>query len=549
MKTMDIGPYTYEEFLELARKFHGYPAPGLIIGAYMVERAKTSIPEGTLYNAVAETGWCLPDAIQMLTPCTIGNGWMMVLPLGLYAVGLYDKYSGRGVRVFLDHDALGPYPEIRAWYLKLKTKDQQDSGRLLDEIRTAGDSICSVAQVMVRPEYIAKREKGPVALCPVCHQAYPTRDGAICRFCQGESPYENELGDRRVHTSGQGGPALTAVPVADAVGRRVLHDMTRIVPGESKGAEFRKGHRVAAGDLCRLQQMGRRNIYTEDAASPGDEWVHENDAASAFGAAMAGEGVEVLVPPREGKINLTASRDGLFVVDDARMEQFNLLPDVMVASRHDSSVVKRGTNLAGTRAIPLFLSRDIFGRAQSLLSDGPLFRVLPIKPAAVGILVTGNEVYEGLIKDKFAPIISRKVKAYGCCVLKTIIVPDERQAVKDGITDLTAAGCDLIVTTAGLSVDPDDVTRQGIIDAGAADILYGAPVLPGAMSLFARNGKVRVIGVPACALFFRTTAFDLLLPRVLAGVEITRRDLAKLGHGGLCHECRVCTYPKCAFGK
>jgi formylmethanofuran dehydrogenase subunit E len=106
-----------------------------------------------------------------------------------------------------------------------------------------------------------------------------------------------------------------------------------------------------------------------------------------------------------------------------------------------------------------------------------------------------------------------------------------------------------VVTTAGLSVDPDDVTRQGLLDAGATELLYGTPILPGAMTLLARIGSVRIIGVPACALFFKTTSFDLLLPRLLAGVDITRHDLARMSHGSFCLECKTCTFPKCPFGK
>ena len=131
----------------------------------------------------------------------------------------------------------------------------------------------------------------------------------------------------------------------------------------------------------------------------------------------------------------------------------------------------------------------------------------------------------------------------------SLIVPDDRKAISDSILKLINKGSELIITTAGLSVDPDDVTRQGLIDAGVEDILYGVPVLPGAMSLLAHIGEVQVIGVPACALYYKTTAFDLFLPRILADVKITRKDLADMGHGAFCLECNVCRYPRCPFGK
>lgn len=171
-----------------------------------------------------------------------------------------------------------------------------------------------------------------------------------------------------------------------------------------------------------------------------------------------------------------------------------------------------------------------------------------MRKARVGILVTGSEVFQGLVEDRFIPIIGAKVKDFGCRVAKAVIVPDDRNAIRDGVEELIQCGTDLLITTAGLSVDPDDVTRRGLTDAGATDILYGMPVLPGTMALLARIGSVQVLGVPACALYFKTTSFDLLFPRLLAGLEITRRDLAKLGHGSFCLECKACTFPKCPFG-
>jgi formylmethanofuran dehydrogenase subunit E len=325
--------------------------------------------------------------------------------------------------------------------------------------------------------------------------------------------------------------------------------MTQIIPGESKGPVFKKDQVITVGDLCRLQQMGRHHLYVTEENQVGPEWVHENEAALAFAQAMAGEGVVFATPPREGKVNLLADRQGLFAVEEDRLQAFNLLPGVMCACRHSHTVVSEGRVLAGTRAIPLYLPRGDFHKAMAILGEGPLFRVLPLKPARVGVLVTGTEVFLGLVEDRFIPIIQNKVEKYGCEVVHSLIVPDDRRAISTGIRELLDAGADLLVTTAGLSVDPDDVTRQGLLDAGAADLLYGAPILPGAMTLLARIGPVRVIGVPACALYFKRTSFDLILPRLLAGLEVNRRDLAQLGHGALCLDCQTCSFPKCPFGR
>jgi formylmethanofuran dehydrogenase subunit E len=540
---MKIGSYSFEEYLLLVKSFHGHIAPGLVIGGFMVDLARRRLPPGVLFDAICETRACLPDAVQLLTPCTVGNGWLKVINLGRFAVNLYDKYEGGGVRVWLDAAKVADWPEINTWYLKLKPKAEQDTELLVAQMREAGPQILSWRTVKIRRHFLKPRGRGNMVICPLCREAYPAQDGGICRACQGETPYLEEA------DGGFSAPALIAVPAEKALGRRALHDMTRIIPGESKGPAIKQGEVITVRDLCRLQQMGRRHLYVMDEDGPGPGWVHEDEAALAFARAMAGEGVTFTDKPREGKINLLAANDGLLVVDEARLERFNLVPGVMCACRSGYTIMAAGRPLGGTRAIPLFLPRVDFLKARAVLNEGPLFKVLPLRQPRVGIMVTGTEVFLGLIKDKFVPIITAKVEKLQGQVVRSLIVPDEAGAIRRGAEELVAEGIDLLVTTAGLSVDPDDVTRQGLIDAGATDLTYGTPILPGAMTLLAQIGPVQVMGVPACALYFKTTSFDLLLPRLLAGLFPTRRDLAKLGHGAFCLECKVCTFPKCPFGK
>ena len=541
---MEIGSYSYEEFLRLVESFHGYMAPGVAIGGFMVDLAGKHIPEGVLFDAISETPKDIPDAIQLLTPCTMGNGRLKVINLGRYSLSLFDMHEGNGIRVFLDLQKLHAWPEIKTWLFQLKAKIDQD--KLLEEIQRAGPDILGIQPIQVCAEHIGKPERRRIATCILCGEAYPAQDGGICRGCQGEGPYLNTGDQEKLHA---GPPGLKALAVEDAMGKELLHDLTQIIPGKSKKPAFLHGQQINIGDLCRLQQMGRRHVYVLGDNLPESDWVHENDAALAFAKAMAGEGVSFSGPPREGKVSFTAARSGLFVAETERMERFNLLSGVMCASLKSYTMVDKQCTLAGPRAITLFLPRGDFHRALSILQKGPLFRVLPMRKARVGILVTGNEIFEGLVEDKFIPIIMSKVESFGCTVVRSLIVPDACDDISRGIESLLQAGADLLVTTAGLSVDPDDVTRRGLADAGATDMLYGAPILPGAMTLLARIGKAQVIGVPACALYFKTTSFDLLLPRLLAGITIERSDLAKLGHGGLCMECKTCTYPKCPFGR
>ena len=187
------GHYTPDEYLNLIKSFHGSVAPGLVIGRIMVEEARNRLPEEGFYDAICETSYCLPDAVQLLTPCTIGNGWLKILNLGRFALALYDKYSGQGVRVFLDPGKLDGWPEIRNWYLKLKKKNEQDPQLLLEQITQAGADLLGTKKIKVGAPYLVKRSKGGIAVCPLCGEAYPKAHGGNCRGCQGESPYMDTI--------------------------------------------------------------------------------------------------------------------------------------------------------------------------------------------------------------------------------------------------------------------------------------------------------------------------------------------------------------------
>ena len=428
--------------------------------------------------------------------------------------------------------------------MKLTPKAEQNTKKLFAEIEAAGDTICSIRPIVIDSKYLGHGHMSDIDGCPVCQEAYPLSDGSICRGCQGEAPFahmQNALCE-------DDAPPLRTVPVENAVGKQALHDMTGIVPDESKGPVTKAGETLDIGDVCRLQRVGKFNIFVKDQV-PSEEWVHENDAVKAFAKRIAGKGITYDPNPEEGKINFFADKPGMLSIDLDALNRFNLAPDVMLATRHDGSLMPGGKGVAGARAIPLYILRDRFSRALTALGQGPVLEILPLRKAKVGILVTGTEVFQGLIEDKFIPIISSKVIKLDCEVSRTDIVPDDREMITASVKAMLDAGCDLIITTAGMSVDPDDVTRAALVDAGLKDYLYGLPMLPGTMTLVGNLGDAQIIGVPACALFYKTTAFDIVLPRLLAGQNLKRKDLARLAEGGFCMNCKTCSFPKCPFGK
>lgn len=186
---MNICSYTFEEYIKQAQALHGFAAPGVAIGGFMVDLAYQHLPEDGLFDAVCETPKCLPDAIQILTPCTVGNGWLTVINIGRYAMTLYDKSNGEGIRVFLDSVTLEAWPEIKNWLFKLKPKKEQDLELLMEQIKEAGTSICGIQHVTVALRSLEKKHRSSIVICPYCKEAYPNADGAICLGCQGEYPY------------------------------------------------------------------------------------------------------------------------------------------------------------------------------------------------------------------------------------------------------------------------------------------------------------------------------------------------------------------------
>lgn len=335
--------------------------------------------------------------------------------------------------------------------------------------------------------------------------------------------------------------------VDQAVGTPLAHDMTQIVPGKYKGPAFKKGHKITSGDVCQLMRMGKNNFYVLDLA---DDQVHEDDAVLELASALSGPGVTFSGSPGEGKLELKAAYPGLFKVNIQALEEFNMFQDVMCASIHTNTRVKQHQSLAATRTIPLVIHKDTLDKALDFARQQyPVFSVKLFHPLKIRLIITGEEVYKGLIKDQFQAIVEQKTTALGATVEETVILPDNREMISRQIRRYLEKDTDLIITTGGMSVDPDDVTKDGIVDSGFQEIHYSAAVLPGAMFLLGYHKNTAIMGLPACGLYHKTTIFDLILPRLMAGERPGARDLARLSHGGLCLNCKTCRFPACSFGK
>ena len=340
---------------------------------------------------------------------------------------------------------------------------------------------------------------------------------------------------------------MKLIKTEDAVGQVLCHDITQIIKDVTKDAVFRKGHIIREEDIPVLLSVGKDHIYVWE---NDESMMHENDAAEVLCRMCRGENMS-RGGVKEGKIELSAECDGVLKIDRAKLKAVNSFGQMMIAARHGDFPVKAGDKIAGTRIIPLVIEKEKMEQVEALCEGEPIMKVVPYKTRKAGIVTTGNEVFYGRIKDTFTPVVEAKLAEFGAEVIAHKYSDDENEHIEAAIREMLEAGCDMIVCTGGMSVDPDDKTPLAIRNVCGSVVTYGAPVLPGAMFLLAYYGdsKIPVMGLPGCVMYAKRTIFDLVLPRVMTDEILTQEDFEVLGEGGLCLNCPVCTYPNCGFGK
>jgi molybdenum cofactor synthesis domain-containing protein len=331
----------------------------------------------------------------------------------------------------------------------------------------------------------------------------------------------------------------------DAVGMALYHDIAKIIPGKFKGNAFKRGHIVTEEDIPELLKVGKSHIYVWDDFD--EDLVHEDDAAR-FLAELLGAEYMNRSGINQGRIDFTSAVNGMFLSDTELLFRLNSIPEVAIAARHNLTAVREGDTLFATRVIPLTVKKEVLDEVSATFDGKSVFTVHPYVHKKVAIVTTGSEVYNGLVEDGFAPVLRRILADFDTEEVGRIIVPDEPEAATEEILRFAGEGADVILVTGGMSVDPDDKTPLAIKSTGADIITHGTPILPGSMFMLAYLGCKAIIGVPGGVLFSKRTAFDLILPRVMADIPMTSGDFARLGNGGFCFGCATCIFPNCGFG-
>jgi molybdenum cofactor synthesis domain-containing protein len=322
---------------------------------------------------------------------------------------------------------------------------------------------------------------------------------------------------------------LKVIPVEEAVGLSLAHDITEIVPGKHKGPAFRRGHVIRPEDVSKLLDVGKAHIYVMELEK--DE-LHEEEAARRLAKAAAGSNLK-LTEPVEGRVNLVAAISGLLKVDADLLYRFNSLGDLMMATLPSNRYVRQGDVVAGTRTIPVVVKEALIQKAEALCRERAVVKVLPMPPRKIHLIVTGSEVYTGRIQDGFEPVVRKKVSEMGSDLAEKKLATDDPDQISELIKEAQQRGAELILVSGGMSVDPDDKTPEGIRRSGARVESHGFPILPGSMFVMAYLNETPILGLSGCVLHDPFTAFDILLPRLLAGEKISRAEIMAMGHGGL----------------
>ena len=327
---------------------------------------------------------------------------------------------------------------------------------------------------------------------------------------------------------------MKKINVRNAEGYELCHDITQILPGEFKGAKFLRGHIIRKEDIEVLISLGKENIFVMEEEDKEKNLIHENDAAIFIVEKLnLDKKLFEISSIREGKINITAKEDGILKIDVNTLNKINKIGEIILVTKYNNSYIKKGENVAATRVIPLLIEKSQLDEMKEIVKDRNVLTFKKIdKNKKLALITTGNEVYNGIIKDKSKEALLKKYRKYELNDMEQVFSPDDKDTIKKYIK-MFENEKDIIMCTGGMSIDPDDVTPSAIRESNWEIVTYGTPVLPGAMFMLAYKGEKVLIGLPGGVVFSEKTVFDVLLPRILANDRITKQEIIEMGHGGL----------------
>lgn len=323
---------------------------------------------------------------------------------------------------------------------------------------------------------------------------------------------------------------IKKVKIEDAIDQPLLHDLTAIMEDGFKGVAFQRGHIIEEKDLDKLRDMGKDHVFVGELE---EGQIHEVDAILALDGKLSKENISY-TGVKEGKIGLKSEVDGVFTINRAGLLKLNERGIYTFATKKSYTSVKTGDNLVGARIVPLFTDKKEVDHIVNVAKEFyPVFDVKPFKKLKVGVIITGSEIYYNRIKDLFEPIVRKKLDKFDCEIAGIEKCPDDLSFMEKTVQTLLDKKCDLIIFSGGMSVDPDDLTPSLIREFSDNFITQGVPVQPGNMLTVGKNKNTYLVGVPGASIHSDFTSFDIILPRIFAGIDLKKEDFTELGEDGL----------------
>ena len=297
---------------------------------------------------------------------------------------------------------------------------------------------------------------------------------------------------------------------------------------------LRKGKPLSDEDLENLRALGRTSVYV---AQMETDDVDENTAARRVAEAVRGTGLHI-PGVSSGRANLLANEAGLFRVDVERLAQLNGCDGLTLATLRTHSPVRARQIVATVKIIPYAMPESVLSEAEAIATGSRhILRVDALPTRSVGMILSGSASIQQRLASDFSPLRGR-IERLGSSVTRTdfVALDDESDeaALADMLKQQLESGIRMILFAGETAImDAHDIVPRAVERAGGHVESVGAPVDPGNLFMLAYLDDVPVVGAPGCARSKKINIVDWILPRLLAGDRLTRRDIIELGHGGL----------------
>lgn len=290
----------------------------------------------------------------------------------------------------------------------------------------------------------------------------------------------------------------------ELVGRILCHDIRGV---------FRKGHVLRAEDIPLLIDASWSEIHLLEL---GPDDLDQRQAGERLAQILSSAGLES-TPSRHRHV-LKAKHNGLLKIDAAALQRLNSIPGIAVFTLMNDQVVPADQVVAEMQITPLAIERRAIEEAAR---EPSVIRLLSFVPRDVVVWMRDDRVLRAL---------GDKLRWFGCDVREVLELQRDAPSIREAMERRRES---LFLVSRSNALDPLDPVFSALEQMGAKMQRIGMPVHPGTLLWISTWRETTIIGLPTCGLGPQITAFDLVLPKILAEGGIRDEELAALGHGGI----------------